>query len=110
MKRLKHRNEGDLSREIQNFIRHALGGKVIKTSGIVTGTPDLIGALNYLGHKISFAIEVKMPGEWPSPAQNYELAQWSKYGWMTGTVHNVDDFVFILETFIDENSTLVSSE
>lgn len=57
----------------------AAGGKVIKVGAgpyIETGTPDLIGCLR--GKCV--VVEMKRPGEKPTPLQLYRLKQWGDAG------------------------------
>lgn len=86
-------SEADIQRDIQKYIE-SLGGKVIKTQGIVVGTPDLIGAVpSKVYQGVSFAIEVKTPetiGDVP-PKQRWELSQWAKLGWVTFVATSVED-------------------
>jgi hypothetical protein len=87
--------EAALQRKIQAALRDR-GGKVIKVHGgayAVAGTPDLIGAID----GVSFAIEVKRPGERPSAKQEAELSAWAAQGWATGVACSVQDAMEIVD-------------
>jgi Holliday junction resolvase len=86
--------EATLQRAIQKAIRNR-GGKVIKIHGNAyaqAGTPDLIGVLD----GVSFAIEVKRPGETATKLQAHELEQWGLQGWAVGVATSVDEALRIV--------------
>ena len=62
------------------------------TSFGIGGDPDLFGCIN--GRH--FEIEVKRPGEHPTPLQTVRLQEWRAAGAVVGTVHSVDEAVTLL--------------
>jgi len=86
-------------RQIQQAIVKAItdsGGKVYKLHGSafsVVGAPDLIGSA--FGFPV--ALEVKRPGEKPTPKQVYELNEWARRGWLTGVVTSVQDLMNLIQ-------------
>ncbi len=87
--------EATLQRAIQKAIRDA-GGKVIKIHGNAytqAGTPDLIGVLR----GVSFAIEVKRPGQSATLLQTHELEQWGLQGWAVGVATSVQEALDIID-------------
>ena len=65
----------------------------------VKGDPDLYGCLP-LDHPHwpgrHFEIEVKRPGEHPTPLQLTRLEEWKMAGALTGVARSVDDAQYIL--------------
>lgn len=87
--------ETALSNAIQKYIETDLRGKVMKLHGSPMqsrGEPDLIGGFIRDGQVIHFAVELKMPGEQPTPIQKFRLAQWDFVGFRTGVVYSLLDF------------------
>ena len=71
--------ESNLVSSIRKYLRSINGIKVIKIHGssyTEIGTPDLIGC--YQGRM--FLIEVKMPGNHPTPIQIHRMKQWENAG------------------------------
>lgn len=88
-------SEKAIEQKIRAEIRR-LGGKVYKMHGTqysVMGAPDLVGCLD----KVSFAIEVKVPGKKPTPRQQLELDEWRAQGWATGVATSVDEAIAIIQ-------------
>lgn len=52
-----------------------------------TGDPDLYGVWK----GTPFAIELKRPGESPTPLQQFRLNEWSRAGAKTFVIHSLDE-------------------
>jgi Holliday junction resolvase len=74
---------------IRKYLK-SIGAKTYKMHGGPhghAGAPDIIGA--HAGRPL--ALEVKQPGENPTPIQRHELAAWEKAGAIAGCVRSVED-------------------
>ena len=60
--------------------------------------PDVDGGMIVAGGFIHFKVEVKLPGEEARPAQLAMLDVWSKLGYVTGVVHNLTEFIYLVES------------
>jgi hypothetical protein len=60
----------------------------------VAGDPDIYGLWN--GHH--FEIELKVPGEHPTPLQALRLGEWAKAGALTAVIHSVQELDLFLAT------------
>jgi hypothetical protein len=58
----------------------------------VAGDPDLYGSIG--GQH--FEVEVKRPGEQPTPLQEARLAQWRDSGAIAGVAHSIDEALALL--------------
>ena len=63
--------------------------KIHVTSYVTRGTPDILGC--FQGRM--FALEVKRPGNKPTPIQRVELERWAAAGAITAVVHSVEEAV-----------------
>lgn len=87
--------EGKLSKRIQAYLR-GRGAYVFKVHGSEfqePGTPDLLCC--YRGHFIG--LELKMPGEKPSPKQVYIMGLIREAGGVAHVASSIDDVERILE-------------
>lgn len=57
-----------------------------------SGEPDLDGAIFVKGVPVHFKIEIKVDGNTTTPLQEFRLARWRSYGYVTGVAHNLDEF------------------
>lgn len=86
--------EGRLSRRILQALR-ARGAFAFKVHGgptMMAGLPDIVGV--YRGYSIW--LEVKMPGEEPTPIQRQRIQQIRKAGGDAFVVYSVEDAVRVL--------------
>lgn len=87
MARIPSGRETALVRSILRALEKAPGVAVRKRHGTAmgkAGDPDLSGCLN--GRH--FELEVKRPGNEPTPLQLVRLAEWQRAGALVGVVHN----------------------
>jgi len=73
-----------------------IGAKFIKIHGVPTmesGTPDIIGC--HRGR--CFTMELKRPGEKPTPLQEKRLREWQTAGAITGVVTSAREALELLE-------------
>jgi hypothetical protein len=94
--------ESKISESIQKAIIAALPGAVIRKRHVtmgVMGDPDLYGSLPGGVH---FEIEVKRPGNGPTPLQMQRLAAWEATGAITGVAHSKEEALEILFRGIHE--------
>lgn len=88
--------EKSITNRIIKAIRDAYPGAVMRkkhgTAWGVAGDPDVYGCAN--GR--AFAIEVKRPGENPTPLQQQRLAEWQAAGALAGVARSVEDAMAIL--------------
>ncbi len=81
--------------QIVRRIRAIPGAVVRKRHGTafgMAGDPDLYGCIN--GRH--FEIEVKRPGERPTPLQEARITAWDAAGAMCGVAHSADEAMRIL--------------
>lgn len=98
-----HPSETALSGACQKRVK-AMGGAVMKTHGTATamaGTPDLLICLR--GRFC--AVELKQPGERPTPLQFKRLRDWAAAGALVGWATTEAEFVALLEHAGDEGWT-----
>ena len=104
MKPATRPQEATISQAIQKAVMGALPGAVIRKRHVtmgVMGDPDLYGALPGGVH---FEIEVKRPGNDPTPLQLNRLAAWEATGSITGVAHSKEEALAILFAAIHERS------
>jgi hypothetical protein len=64
----------------------------------LTGDPDLTGL--WRGHH--FEIELKRPGQHPTPLQSVRLAEWSRAGASCFVAHTLAEFHAVLDTLREQ--------
>lgn len=82
-----------------NDLPHTYAHKVYSGGYAQAGEPDVDSVCN--GH--SLKLEVKVPGEWPTPLQQVRLDQWADAGAIAACVHSVEEVATLVETFCLEN-------
>lgn len=96
MARTKGGRESALVRQILRELEKTPGVAVRKRHGTAmgkAGDPDLSGC--YRGRH--FELEVKRPGNEPTPLQWARLEEWRQAGALTGVVHNANEARACLE-------------
>ena len=77
---------------IRRYLK-SIGAKTYKMHGGPhghAGAPDILGCYTRCdGKAVMLCLEVKKPGEDPTPIQRHELAAWEKAGAKTGCVSSV---------------------
>jgi len=73
-------------------IPHCVARKRHGTAFGIAGDPDIFGCVNGW----HFEIEVKRPGEKPTPLQTHRLIEWRKAGAVTGVATTADEAVELL--------------
>lgn len=79
----RHRSEAEIQREMLAFLNAAQRGCAVTTTGgryLPTGTPDILASVN--GRFV--AVEVKRPGQRPTPSQLGQLRHWQAAGAVVG--------------------------
>lgn len=82
---------------------HSIGCKTEKQHGTMygkNGVPDILGCLPD-GRML--ALEVKRPGEKPTPLQKYELLEWAARHAITGVVESVAQVKELLSISLNAN-------
>lgn len=64
------------------------------SSFTTSGDPDLYGLWN----GTHFEIELKRPGQHPTPLQQFRLAEWSRAGARTFVVHSLPELLAAIDT------------
>jgi hypothetical protein len=76
--------------------RYGADGKWVKIHGSEMqeqGLPDILGCLR--GRAV--ALEVKMPGEGPTPLQAFRLAEYARAGAVASVVYSADQAIALLD-------------
>lgn len=96
--------EAQLQRKIQQALIDRYGAKVIKFHGneyTEIGTPDLIGVfIATTGRAYTFFLEVKLPGQSPSPIQKQRIREWRNAGAIAGWCTSPLEAIEIIDDFI----------
>ena len=88
--------ESSLKRSVLSFLVRCYPSAVVRkrhgTVFTVAGDPDVF----FLLDGRHFEVELKKPGESPTPLQAYRLQQWSAAGAITGCVHSVQELAELI--------------
>lgn len=86
--------EASIVRSILQKLNSLPGCYAVKTHGgpYGAGQPDILGC--YQGQ--AFALEVKRPGNTPTPRQEAVLARWQAAGAVAGVVHSAKEALKLL--------------
>lgn len=95
------KSERDLHDQISNYLRMkgvkvAVHSRMDKRPTIKTGIPDFLFAWRCR----PVALEVKLPGEEPSPEQIGIMAGMEMDGWVVAVVHNLEEVIATLKRVI----------
>lgn len=88
--------ENSIKKYLKSIGSHCFSYKVHGDIYTPKGTPDITGCL-WGRH---FEIEVKQPGEKPTPIQKRMMKKWRRAGAIVGIAYNVDDVKRMLEPYI----------
>lgn len=96
----RFRNETEFGKAVRQRIESHYGGLARKVHGSsygVAGDPDIDACINGRACKI----ELKMPGNEPTPVQMGRLRAWAKVGALSGWVTTLDELDELLEHVAD---------
>ena len=88
--------ESEITRAILAALNARAGVRAVKLHGSPygrAGTPDVLAVTR--GRAVF--LEVKRPGNTPTPLQNHELQQWALAGAAAAVVHSKDEAVAVID-------------